>query len=122
LDIVEEERTVEYADEQELLEDLWGQLQQPDHEEYKAVWDQYALNSIELEGGQVTLDISAESDVQMGASGEGIAIQTLLDTYQQVEGVETVQILIDGGVQESLGGHILINEPLSVDEDFYSGE
>lgn len=51
-------------------------------------------------------------DVNVGAEGEGVLVNTIVKTLVQLPGINRVQILVEGSIVESLAGHVLVNRPL----------
>lgn len=48
-----------------------------------------------------------------GSEGELAMVSAIVDTLCDLPGVDKVQILVEGNKVESLGGHVLVNIPLS---------
>jgi spore germination protein GerM len=48
-----------------------------------------------------------------GSSLESMVLSTIIWTFTELPDVNSVQILIDGEIVETLGGHIVITEPLT---------
>ncbi|WP_159102305.1 hypothetical protein [Caldalkalibacillus mannanilyticus] len=49
-------------------------------------------------------------------------MQSLIQTYAQIEGVEEIQLTIDGQIQETLAGHVSIDKPFTKDEIIYQNQ
>lgn len=47
-----------------------------------------------------------------GSEGELAMVSAIVDTLCDLPGIEKVQILVEGKVVESLGGHVLVDSPL----------
>lgn len=73
---------------------------------------------VRLRGGFIRdsvahLDFSSEiTQAPMGGELESVLVQAIAKTAAQVKGVDSVQIMVEGEIVESLAGHILINEPI----------
>ncbi len=62
------------------------------------------------------LDFSSNiTKAPMGGELEAVLVQSIVMTAGQVKGVDSVQIMVEGKVIESLAGHMLINKPIKVD-------
>jgi spore germination protein GerM len=122
LHIQEEQQDIYYSSQDELLLAIWQAFQSPTNDESVSLWDDMKLNDIQLTDQNLVIDISIPHNLQLGSSGEGLAIQTLIDTFGQIEGVETIELLIDGETVESLSGHVSIDEPFAKEDIIYTGE
>ncbi|MDQ0337380.1 spore germination protein GerM [Caldalkalibacillus uzonensis] len=120
LELVEEQHEVMFEDEEGKMRAVWDHLQHPQTDKAIALWENFSLNDMRLEGSTLVIDVSMHEGVYFGSSAEGFAIQTLLQTFAQVDGIEQIQLLVDGEKQETLAGHISIEEPISVDTEVYS--
>lgn len=119
LNIVEEIREIQYGSKEELVEAIWRELQSPQNTEYIAIWQNYKLKQIKLDNGAVILDLSTTTLPQLGSSGEVIAVQTLINSLSQIDGIKSIQILIDGKIKETLSGHVSIDKPFVPNEVIY---
>ncbi len=62
------------------------------------------------------LDFSSEiTGAVMGGELEAVLVQAIVLTASQVQGVDSVQIMVEGKIVESLAGHVLINQPIKID-------
>ena len=69
---------------------------------------------LRVEGATAYVDLSGEiAAANYGGEIEGVLIDSIVWTLTQLEDIKYVQILVDGKVVESLGGHYLIDKPLS---------
>lgn len=66
----------------------------------------------------VTLDLGGKIREVRGSAGEIFAVYSLVNSLAEIDGIEKVQILIEGQVVESLAGHIYLGDPLSPDYSF----
>lgn len=116
MEMVQEQQTITFTTEQEKIQALWNALQKPQDPEHFALWQGVELLDASLKEGTLTLNIAKPEQANVGAGGEAFAIQTLIDTFAQMDGVESIQITVDGQVVESLYGHVSIDKPFSKDE------
>ncbi len=65
-----------------------------------------------------TIDLGGKIKDARGSMGEIFAVYSVVNTLADVDGIEKVQILIEGEITESLSGHIYLGEPLSPDYSF----
>lgn len=71
------------------------------------------LLKVTQENDIVYVDFSNElAEVNVGAQGEGVLVNTIVQTLVQLSGINQVQILVGGNVIESLAGHVAIDKPL----------
>lgn len=85
------------------------------HEELHSALPHTArLLSLKIEDGLATADFSAElvSDFNGGALLESYLVTAIVNTLTDFKHIHTVQILVEGRVVESIGGHILVDKPL----------
>jgi hypothetical protein len=122
LEIHSEEQSIQFTTEKELHRALWYALQRPTKELNYALWGEISLLEIRSDRNNLIIDISVPDGYHIGTSGEALAIQTLIQTLGQVDNVETIQILIDGEVAETLAGHVGIEQPFPKDVVIYKGE
>ncbi len=74
--------------------------------------------SYDQETKTATIDLGGTIREAKGSMGEIFAVYSIVNTLADIEGIEKVQILIEGEVIESLSGHIYLGEPLSPDYSF----
>lgn len=70
--------------------------------------------SVKLDQGTLTVDFSRElrDHHSGGSTGEALTIGGIVHSLSALPGVEQVQILIEGKSGESIGGHVVLSEPL----------
>ncbi len=75
------------------------------------------LLAVQVENGLATVNFSADlRDKHSGGSdGENMTVYSIVNSLTKLEGIDRVQILVDGEVIESLAGHIDLREPLEAD-------
>jgi spore germination protein GerM len=122
LHILEEEQDISYSSEEDFFLAMWQAFQSPTNNESFSLWEEIKLNDIQLTKQNLVIDISIPQNLQLGSSGEGLAIQTLINTFGQVEGVDTIELLVDGKTEESLSGHVSIDQPFAKEDIIYTGE
>ncbi len=72
------------------------------------------LLDLKVENGIAYVDFSAEiSAAYYGAEEEGILLDSIVWTVIQLKGIEAVQILMEGEIIDSLGGHCSASIPLT---------
>lgn len=65
-----------------------------------------------------TIDMSGKIKEAKGSMGEIFAVYSIVNTLNNIEGIDKVQILVEGKILESLSGHIYLGEPLVPDYSF----
>ncbi len=79
----------------------------------RVIPEETELLEVKMENGQAYVDFSAEiAEVSYGSEVEAVLVNSLVQTLTQLEEVDTVQILVEGEIVDSLGGHISISKPL----------
>ncbi len=70
--------------------------------------------SVKLDQGTLTVDFSRElrDNHSGGTAGEALTIGGIVHSLSALPGVERVQILIEGKPGTSIGGHVLLTEPV----------
>jgi hypothetical protein len=89
---------------------LWGP-QSPDL--YPTLPEGTRLLDISIADGTCTVDFSQEflDNHPGGSAGELMTLGSIVQTLKQFDGIERVQILVEGRTGETLG-HVLLDEPL----------
>lgn len=72
------------------------------------------LLGLTVQDGLASADFSAEliTDFNGGALLESYLVTAIVNTLTEFADIEKVQILVEGEVVESIGGHILVSKPL----------
>ena len=65
-----------------------------------------------------TIDLGGKIRDVAGSTGEIFAVYSLVNSLAEVNGIDKLQIMINGQVVESLAGHIYLGDPLSPDYSF----
>ncbi|MCQ2560205.1 MAG: GerMN domain-containing protein, partial [Clostridia bacterium] len=75
------------------------------------------LSAVQVENGLATVNFSADlrDKHSKGSDGENMTVYSIVNSLTELEGIDRVQILVDGEVIESLAGHIDLREPLEAD-------
>ncbi len=72
------------------------------------------LLGISQENGVAYVDFSEELlQAEVGSEAEAVLVDSIVKTLTQLEEVESVQILVEGEVIESIAGHVTIDKPLN---------
>lgn len=122
LEILQEEREIHFGSNEEKWNEAWSTLQSPQDDNLFSLWEDIHLIDADLKESQLVLNLSLPEKLQLGSSGEGLAIQTLINTFGKFKGVETIQLIVDGEVIETLAGHVSIDQPFSKDDVIYTGK
>ncbi len=74
---------------------------------------------VEVDNKLAAVNFSAElrDNHSGGSSGETMTIYSIVNSLAELEGIDQVQILVEGQVIETLAGHISLDEPLEPDWD-----
>lgn len=74
------------------------------------------VRSLSFADDVLTVDFSGDlrDRFQGGAREERLLLESVIRTLGQFDGVEWVQIFIEGDAQTSVGGHLLLNQPFRV--------
>lgn len=122
VEILQEERDIQFSSDEEKWKEAWSALQNSQDKKLYSLWENVDLIEANLKDSQLVLNLALPDQLQQGSSAEGLAIQTLINTFDQFKGVETIQLLVDGEVIETLSGHVSIEHPFAKDDVIYSGE
>lgn len=109
--LIAEKREVGYTDEQEKYEKAVQLLKEPKEKGHIPLWPELKYHSLKVENGTATIDMDGTVQYNLGAGGEQLAIEALTSTLLQFPEIDTVQILVDGQIKDSLMGHVDISEP-----------
>lgn len=82
------------------------------------------LLAVQKEGGVLVLNLSHHltRGESLGSTAEMARVYSIVNTMAQLQGVEAVQILIEGRTVESLAGHIDLTGPLTPDYSLVASE
>ncbi|OMC69266.1 hypothetical protein BK126_11705 [Paenibacillus sp. FSL H7-0326] len=107
-------QTISYKTDWSKYEAAFKALQHSDSEELVPLWsEEITINKLEVDGGNITLDLKIPATANLGSSGESFAIDGLKQTFFQFEEVESLELLIDGEQKESLMGHVELEHPMT---------
>ena len=71
------------------------------------------LRGVDLEYGVAYVDFSEDIlQAEVGGEAEAILVDSIIKTLTQLEEVDSVQILVEGEIVETIAGHVSIDEPL----------
>ncbi len=75
--------------------------------------------SVTVEDGLAVVDYSAElrTNHPGGSAGELLTAYAIVGSLAALDQVDAVQILLEGQVVESLVGHLILSEPMTVSEE-----
>lgn len=110
-----EEKVVEarIAPGSDKYQQAYTELQNNNHQNLVSLWTEIKLNSLSFsDSGEITLDIHIPNEARLGSSGEQLAIEALKRTLFQFEEVNSIELLVDGEVVESLMGHSELEHPI----------
>ena len=85
------------------------------HEEFfESVPHNTRLLGLDVQGGLATANFSQEivKDFNGGSLIESYLVEAIVNTLTEFPDIDKVQILVEGGSVESIGGHVLISQPL----------
>lgn len=76
------------------------------------------LLSVEIQDTTAVVNFSAElrENFNMGSQGEALLLQSLMRTAAAFSNIAYVQILVEGSIIESIGGHIAIDTKLQISD------
>lgn len=106
------EREISYRAEADKYEAAFKALQTEDPGQL-SLWKKVVLRQIELKDGLLTMDITLPDEARLGAGGEALAIDALLQTFFQFDEVKQLELTVDGAKVESLMGHVELEHPYS---------
>ncbi|GAK40068.1 hypothetical protein TCA2_2557 [Paenibacillus sp. TCA20] len=114
LEVKSATQTISYKADWSKYEAAFKALQHSDSEELVPLWsEEITINKLEVDGGNITLDLKIPATANLGSSGESFAIDALKQTFFQFEEVESLELLVDGEQKESLMGHVELEHPMT---------
>lgn len=77
------------------------------------------LLSLEIAGGLATVNLNQDFQSQHsgGSTGEIMTIYSLVNSLTDLQGIQQVQLLVEGNKLETLKGHLEISQPLTRNPD-----
>ncbi|MGM0651890.1 MAG: GerMN domain-containing protein [Bacillota bacterium] len=79
----------------------------------RVIPEETELRDVTLENGVAYVDFSEELlQAEVGSEAEAVLVDSIVKTLTQLEEVESVQILVEGEIVETIAGHIAVDEPL----------
>lgn len=77
------------------------------------------LISLEIAGGLATVNLNQDFQAKHsgGSTGEMMTIYSLVNSLTDLQGIQQVQLLVDGKKLETLKGHLEISQPLTHNTD-----
>lgn len=96
----------------ELMEEL---LKGPQDDKLsRIIPEETRILDLRVENGIAYLDLSSEiATANYGSQTEGVLLSSIVWTLTQLEEIEAVQILVEGEIVDSLGGHFSASIPLT---------
>lgn len=84
---------------------------------FPAVYGDFNVLSATVEDGLCTIDLSKEfaKENTGGTTKETFALQSIVHSLCQIDGIEQVKFNIEGNANAEFGGHYTIDEPFSPD-------
>jgi spore germination protein GerM len=77
------------------------------------------VRSVTVSDGLATVDLSDEfrTGFRGGSDNEGVTVYSVVNTLTSLPHVERVQILVGGERVNTIGGHLVLGEPLGFDDE-----
>ena len=112
--VIPERRRVTQVGDQALAEVVVRELIEGPSDPYlnATLPDKVSVISVEVEENIAYVNFSQGIRDVYGSAGETMAVRSLVYSLTELEGVDLVQILIEGKRAETLSGHFLLDEPL----------
>ncbi len=109
-----EEKDVDRVTPKEAMEML---LEGPEDEELFGMSEDVSLLGLEIEEERAYVDFSQELlDISLGHEAEVVLVASIVYTLTQFDGIEEVQILVEGDTADTISGHVGIDEPLTEED------
>ncbi|CAH0122208.1 MULTISPECIES: GerMN domain-containing protein [unclassified Paenibacillus] len=86
-------------------------LQHTDDPNLISLWAKAEFLSADNKEGALTVDMNIPAEARLGAPGEELAVNALLQTMFQFDEVQSIELLVDGQKVESLMGHVDLQSP-----------
>lgn len=114
LELKETTREITFKSDWSKYESAFKALQKSDSDELVPLWsDEITINKLEVDGGNVTLDLKIPATANLGSGGEQFALDALKQTFFQFDEVTSLELLVDGEQTESLMGHVELEHPMT---------
>lgn len=88
-------------------------LQNTEDQKLFPLWGKAVFNSVQIQNGEVVVDLSLPNEARLGAGGEAMALDALKQTLFQFSEVKSIQLLVDGQQVDTLMGHVELEQPLT---------
>lgn len=77
------------------------------------------VRSVTVSDDLVTVDLSREFQTLFrgGSDNEGVTVYSVVNTLTSLPGIEEVQILVGGEKVNTIGGHLVLSDPLTFDDE-----
>ncbi|NRQ56843.1 GerMN domain-containing protein [Brevibacillus sp. HD1.4A] len=114
MELQKEEQEISFAEDIEKYKKTLALLGKPvKADAHFPLWKDFQYHSLTFADGTLTIDADSKNQYNLGSSGEGMAVDSLKETFFQFPEVKQIVILEDGKKTESLMGHVDISEPLT---------
>ncbi|MFD0680870.1 MULTISPECIES: GerMN domain-containing protein [unclassified Paenibacillus] len=113
--LVEQEVAVSYKQEDEKYSVSLTALSTAPDSKRIALLKGITIKSAVLKNQLLTVDLSIAPEARMGAGGEDLLLQAMKKTLFQFSEIQSLEILVDGKVVDSLMGHMELPHPIKRD-------
>ncbi|MHA6483952.1 GerMN domain-containing protein [Paenibacillus sp. strain BS8-2] len=110
-ELIERKVTISFASDEDLIAKTMSSLQENEGTNV-SLWHDITVESIKLEDGIATIDISFADETRLGAPGELMLIESLQQSMFQFSFVDGIQLLVNGETVESVMGHVELDHPM----------
>ena len=111
--LIKEEQEISFSDQVDKYKQAIASLEKPKSSDHVQLWQDFGYHSVTFSEGTVTIDAKGSNVYNVGASGEGLALDALKQTLYQFPEVKKIVMLQDGQPIESLMGHMSLEEALA---------
>jgi len=111
--LIKEEQEISFSDQVDKYKQAIASLEKPKSADHVQLWQDFGYHSVTFSEGTVTIDAKGSNVYNVGASGEGLALDALKQTLYQFPEVKKIVMLQDGQPIESLMGHMSLEEALA---------
>lgn len=113
--VIPERRSVTVTDEGDLPGEIVRQLLKGPADPHlnPTLPENVEVLSVEVEGDIVYVNFTKEVEGIAGSAGQTMAVQSLVFALSELEGIERVQLLVEGRKSLEFAGHGVIEEPLT---------
>ncbi len=112
MELIKSDEEIQFANNTEKYQKAFKALQKDSNPELISLWSKMELKTLSFSTGAITLDIHMPDEARLGAGGEQFALEALKNTMFQFDEVQSIELLVDGKVVESLMGHADLEHPM----------